>query len=78
MTGDNYNIKKRQAAAKKICENAKYYKVCEGCESVVIYNTVFCPVCQTYRFDDNSERVINTAKELATREQISYLPSDFI
>lgn len=78
MSRANDSIKKRQAAAKKICENYEYYKVCEGCESIVLDDIVFCPVCQTYRFDKDKERIIRTANELSQREQISHLPSDFI
>lgn len=75
---DSEAIKKRKAAAKKICDNVEYYKVCEGCESVVLRESVFCPVCDSYRFDLNSEKIKKTVNELAKRERTSVLPSDFI
>jgi len=78
MAGDSEAIKKRKAAAKRICENAQYYKVCEGCESVVLEDSVFCPVCDAYRFDKDIERIKKTVNELAKRERTAVLPSDFI
>ena len=36
-----------------------WYKVCEGCEAVVMYEETFCPKCRGYHFDENRKRVIN-------------------
>jgi RNA polymerase subunit RPABC4/transcription elongation factor Spt4 len=36
-----------------------WYKVCEGCETVVMYVENFCPKCRGYHFDENRKRVIN-------------------
>lgn len=36
-----------------------WYKVCEGCETVLLYENVFCPKCRGYHFDENRKRVIN-------------------
>ena len=71
-------IKKRRQKAERILKKAEYYKVCEGCESVVLYDMPFCPVCDAYRFDDSVNRVIKTVMELAKKERTSVLPEDFI
>lgn len=75
---DEKAAKKKADAAEKICKYAKFYKVCEGCESVVIYDEVFCPICNSYRFDRNIERVQATARALAKRDKAVVLPSDFL
>lgn len=78
MAEESDAIKRRKAAAKRICEYAEYYKVCEGCESVVLVDSIFCPVCDSYRFDTNIERIVKTVNELAKRERTAVLPSDLI
>lgn len=78
MANDNDAIKKRKAAAKKILSKANLYKVCEGCESVIIFDSIFCPVCESYRFNNSLERVKRAVEVLSQREQTSILPSDFI
>jgi hypothetical protein len=41
-----------------------YYKVCEGCESVVLEHRVFCPLCDSYNFDDSFKRIYDRVVEL--------------
>jgi len=36
-----------------------WYKVCEGCETVTMFSTTFCPVCRGYHFDENRRRIID-------------------
>lgn len=36
-----------------------WYKVCEGCDTPALYETVFCPKCRAYRFDENRRRIID-------------------
>jgi RNA polymerase subunit RPABC4/transcription elongation factor Spt4 len=36
-----------------------WYKVCEGCETVILYEETFCPKCRGYRFDENRQRIIS-------------------
>ena len=36
-----------------------WYKVCEGCDNVVLYEQVFCTSCRGYRFNENRKRVID-------------------
>jgi hypothetical protein len=42
-----------------------YYKVCEGCESVVLEHRVFCPLCDSYNYDYTFKRIIDRVIELA-------------
>lgn len=36
-----------------------WYKVCEGCETPALYETIFCKKCRGYRFDENRKRIID-------------------
>lgn len=33
------------------------YKVCEGCESVILQEHIFCPKCDSYNFDSTYKRI---------------------
>ncbi len=61
-------LEKRAAQAGKILESPRAYKICEGCGSIVAINTVICPVCKAYRFDEDPDRVCEQARELGSRE----------
>jgi len=74
---DKDSSKEIEEAVKKIFKYAKFYKVCEGCESVVIHDEIFCPMCDSYRFDSNIERVKKTAEILSKKEKTRILPGDF-
>jgi rRNA maturation endonuclease Nob1 len=75
---DKRAAKNKADAADKICQYARFYKVCEGCESVVIYDKIFCPICDAYRFDSNVDRVKKTAIELSKRKKLRVLFGDDI
>ena len=45
-----------------------YYKVCEGCESVILHHHVFCPVCDGYNFDMSYRRIKQRVKELINHD----------
>lgn len=77
MSG-SYNKKDKQAAAKKICDNADFYKVCECCESIVLFESIFCPICDGYRFNESIEAVKKLAIALANREKSSVISTDLI
>ena len=36
-----------------------WYKVCEGCDTVALYEVTFCPKCRGYHFNENRKRVID-------------------
>jgi rRNA maturation endonuclease Nob1 len=46
-----------------------WYKVCEGCESVVDISDATCPICRAYRFDRSEKRVISHAFNVYDRFQ---------
>ena len=68
--------KRKEEAAKKICAHATYYKVCEGCESVILHDSIFCPLCEGYRFDTDIDHVIQATKALVKKEKTDVLSSD--
>lgn len=41
-----------------------YYKVCEGCESVILEHRAFCPLCDSYNFDYTFKRISERVVEL--------------
>jgi rRNA maturation endonuclease Nob1 len=70
-------IKKRKKLAEKILKNIYYCKLCEGCESVILIDSIFCPVCDGYRFDKSLEHIEKAVHELANKKQSSVLPADY-
>lgn len=69
-------IKKRKELGKKILKNIFYYKLCEGCESVVFVDSIFCPACDGYRFCYDLNKIEKTVKVLSKRKQKNKLPED--
>ena len=55
---------------KEITQNWFWYKVCEGCEAVAMYENTFCPKCRGYHFDENRKRVIDQIILLYTEKII--------
>ncbi len=70
-------IKNRKKIGDKILKNIKYYKLCEGCESVILIDSIFCPVCDGYRFNTNLDIVRKAVHVLANKKQSSVLPADY-
>jgi NADH pyrophosphatase NudC (nudix superfamily) len=70
----------RQEAAQRIADNAKLYKLCEGCGSILSNsaagNPPICPNCHSYRFDEDPETVARAAIELGARDQESVTGED--
>jgi len=75
MGGDNTQ-KKKEEAAQRILKNADLYKVCEGCESVVLFESVYCPVCDGYRFNENLTVLVQTIKALLKKKNTSIVKHD--
>lgn len=44
--------------AKLIIDRPGDFKVCEACGSIVSLTTAVCPNCNAYRFDSNTEYVV--------------------
>ena len=53
--------------AKLIIDRPGDFKVCEACGSIVSLTTAVCPNCNAYRFDSNTEYVVEQAVLLASR-----------
>ncbi len=62
--------------ARLIIDSPEDFKVCEACGSIVTLSTVVCPNCNAYRFDANTDYVVEQAVLLASREQRSVTPED--
>lgn len=73
---DKYEFDTRKEAAEYIIDHWEYYKVCEGCDSIVTLKTRICPVCATYRFDASKKTVVSMSKELSKHDQRSLLHDD--
>lgn len=69
-------LHERARQADKIVKNPSRYKICEGCESIVVASAVTCPSCHTYRFNEDAASVTAQARMLAQRERQSVLASD--
>lgn len=66
----------RLAAALEIVLEPSFYKVCEGCDSILFKRTLICPSCKSYRFNEEEDYIINTATELAFEEKKSVTQDD--
>lgn len=66
----------RKEIAQKIANSPSDYKICEGCNSIVVISATFCPNCHAYRFNASDEDVITQAELLGSREQTSVTAED--
>jgi hypothetical protein len=57
------NLKKqiRKDMEKYINQSYFLYKICEGCDSLVMHTVNICPKCNAYRFDDSYKRIVKRA-----------------
>lgn len=70
------HLAERAARAEKIIASPENFKICEGCDSIVTARVATCPNCHGYRFDESPERVVEQARELASRPQQSVTAED--
>jgi|TARA_B110000305_G_C19125796_1_gene486524 hypothetical protein len=77
MAQENTALAERAKRARRIVKNPSLYKVCMGCDSIVASKVNICPNCHAYRFEIDSDFVVNQAKALSTREQNSAVAEDF-
>jgi len=66
----------RARQADKIVKNPTNYKICQGCDSIVLMKTHTCPNCASYRFEEGEEAVVKQARLLGNRERRSVVPND--
>lgn len=62
--------------ALKIIASPHRFKVCAGCESIVVQQVTHCPNCHGYRFIEGRDVVVDQAKVLASRPQQSVTAED--
>lgn len=74
-SGDS--LEERAVRADKIVRDPAKYKICDGCDSIVLATAATCPSCHAYRFIDDRESVIVQARELGRRERRSLVKGDF-
>ena len=67
----------RARQADKIVKNPANYKICEGCDSIVLSKAHTCPNCASYRFVEGTDSVVRQARLLGKRERRSVMASDF-
>jgi len=58
----------RARQADKIVKNPANYKICEGCDSIVLAKAHTCPNCASYRFQEGPASVVAQARLLGKRE----------
>ncbi|RYD36560.1 MAG: hypothetical protein EOP86_05675 [Verrucomicrobiaceae bacterium] len=66
----------RAKSAAKIIKSPANYKICQGCDSIVLMKAHTCPNCASYRFEESMAAVIRQARLLARRERRSVVPAD--
>ena len=69
-------IDERARQADKIVKNPTQYKICEGCDSIVMAKAATCPNCASYRFEDEIQRVVAQARILGRKQRTTVLASD--
>ena len=76
MQSPTESIEDRARQADKIVKNPTQYKICEGCDSIVLARAATCPNCASYRFEEESTKVITQARILGMRQRTAVLASD--
>ncbi|ALJ56755.1 hypothetical protein AMD24_00587 [Candidatus Xiphinematobacter sp. Idaho Grape] len=73
---ENAHMEERAERAAKIIGQPEKYKICEGCDSILILEAATCPNCHSYRFNTNVSEVVTHAQFLASRVQTSVAQED--
>ena len=66
----------RREIALKIASNPTDYKICEGCDSIVVRGSDICPNCHAYRFNVEEKDIITQAQLLGSRPATSVTSGD--
>lgn len=66
----------KKRGAERIKENIDLFKVCQCCESVILYDHIFCPICDGYRFDYNIENVKKAVEVLLNKKNSKIISLD--
>ena len=78
MQEPNPQLADRARKAEKIIAQPANFKICEGCDSIVVERVATCPNCHGYRFNSEPEAVIEQARLLASREQTGVSAQDLL
>lgn len=66
-----------EAFIEQLTENveASYflYKICEGCDRLVMYERAICPNCNAYRFDTKKKNVVKSIKKFIESERAFFI-----
>jgi Zn finger protein HypA/HybF involved in hydrogenase expression len=76
LMSNNESLAARAERAAQIVRQPHLYKVCEGCESIIMLDAATCPNCHGYRFDLDASRVRVQAEILGKRLPTSVPPSE--
>jgi phosphoribosylformylglycinamidine (FGAM) synthase-like amidotransferase family enzyme len=51
--------------------NSSYflYKICEGCDALILYERNICPNCNAYRFNTSRKEIVSALLKLVEQEQ---------
>lgn len=60
----NYLMSKLPKIKKMLDTSYFMYKVCEGCDDILYYDTPVCPTCKSYRFNDTKKAVLKAYKQI--------------
>jgi RNA polymerase subunit RPABC4/transcription elongation factor Spt4 len=58
----------RVKIAEGIIANPKEFKVCDGCDSILLRDVPICPLCSHYRFNTDIEEIIKQTNVLLHSE----------
>ena len=75
-SSSSLNARARQAA--EIVDRPQRYKICEGCDSIVVRRVAVCPNCSGYRFNTGRKAIIDQARLLGSREQTGVTAADLL
>ena len=70
-------LRLRAEIAASISRHTDLYKICEGCESIVSIHTIFCPICNAYRFNEDGIDILQRADVLAKKIQTQLTDEDY-
>ncbi|QQY07502.1 MAG: hypothetical protein JMM76_01280 [Candidatus Xiphinematobacter sp.] len=72
----NTHMEERAERAAKIIGHPERYKICEGCDSILMLEAATCPNCHSYRFNADVSEIVVHAQLLASRVQTSVAQED--
>lgn len=79
---ENKNLDVRRKQANNIISDPQKYKICLGCESIIRRTTSqgsyvgICPMCHSYRFEENPLKIRKHAEKLGKSEKQSVSKED--